>query len=165
MFPSTGFGVNYDVDLHESNLKYINSTQNLFILSTYVNCIYFFVFKNILSNVKYTINKIIVELILFERSLTCNWDYLGSVPQKSDIDLKTKNIFKQENVLISENKKVFWLTEIKNTIIKSTNQSKLGNPVFLSHNMIQALKYYSSLQLYCMPWFKKLNHDTSRGQD
>jgi RNA-directed DNA polymerase len=165
IFPSTGFGVNYDVDLHESNLKYINSIPNLFILSTYVNCIYFFVSKNILSNVKYTINKIIVELILFERSLTCNGDYLGSVPSRSDIDLKTKNIFKQENVLISENKKVFWLTEIKNTIIKSTNQSKLGNPVFLSHNMIQALKYYSSLQLYCMPWFKKLNHDTSRGQD
>ena len=149
MFPSTGFGVNYDVDLHESNLKYINSIPNLLILSTYVNCIYF-VFKN-LSNIKYIVNKIIVELILFERSLTCNWDYFGSVPQKSDKDLKTKNIFKHENILISENKKVFWLTEIKNTIIKSTNQSKLGNPVFLNYNIIRALKYYSSLQLYCMP--------------
>jgi hypothetical protein len=85
------------------------------------------------------INKIIAKLILFERPLTGNWDFSGCVPLKSNsiytmdnlksviskykirIDLETNNIFKQENILISEDKKVSWLTEIKSVIIQSTN--------------------------------------------
>jgi hypothetical protein len=35
--------------------------------------------------------------------------------------LETNNIFKQENILISEDKKVSWLTEIKSAMIQSTN--------------------------------------------
>jgi hypothetical protein len=76
---------------------------------------------------------------LFERPLTRNWGSSGCIPSKSnsvyninspklDInkynnenDLETNNIFKQENILISEDKKVSWLTEIKSAIIQSTN--------------------------------------------
>lgn len=153
IFPSTGFSVNYDVDLCELNLKCIQiEFLNLWILGAYVNYMnvndttrLFYSRYLSLTNV---INKIIAKLILFERPLTCNWDFSGCIPSKSnsvynmdihklDIgeynkgnDLETNNIFKQENILISEDKKVSWLTEIKSAMIQSTNWSKLGNPVF-----------------------------------
>lgn len=153
VFPSTGFSVNYDVDLCELNLKCIQiEFLNLWILGAYVN--YMNVddttrlFHSRCLLITYVINKIIAKLILFERPLTCNWDFSGYIPSKSnsvynmdihilDIgeynkgnDLETNNIFKQENILISEDKKVSWLTEIKSAMIQSTNWSKLGNPVF-----------------------------------
>jgi hypothetical protein len=112
-----------------------------------------------------------VELVLFDQPLTCNWDYKG-FPLKSYKDLKIKDILKQVCISISNIKKIFWLTETKNTIIKSIKHIKLGNPVFqfnknIKNNIKLALKHYSSLQLNsnCKSWLKKLNHVVFRGQD
>jgi len=188
IFPSTKLSINYDVGLCELSLKYIQiRVLNLLKLGAYVG------FINI-------INKIIAKLILFERSLTRNWDFSGYIPKKSDLDynanisvksicmtkrirekdhpgrnpggikafgpdLKTKNVFKQEDILISERKKVFWLTEIKSAIIQSTNGSKLGNPVFHSFIEIMALKHNSDLQLNSESWIEESVYEAFRGQD
>jgi RNA-directed DNA polymerase len=188
IFPSTGFSVNYDVNLCELSLKYIQiGVLNLWILGAYVNYtnknskgLFYNDPKKILIKL---INKIIVKLILFERSLTCNWDSSRNIPPKSSLlcfiniykldifnnrwieGLKTNDIFKQEGILISEGKKVFWLTEIKSAIIQSTNWSKLGNPVFRIFLRNPELKQNSSLQLYCKSWIKQFILGASRGQD
>jgi len=196
VFPSTRLSIKYDVGLCELSLKYIQRFLNLWILGAYID------YKNIITpglrargnyifmpgelktpEHKNIISKIIVELILFERSLTCNWDSSGCVSQKSYFlndtnkndknlcvnirkkDLKTKNIFKQKGILISEVNKVFWLTEIKNAVIQSANWSKLGNPVFRIIIMITELKHYSNLQLYGKSWIEESIYRASRGQD
>jgi len=187
IFPSIGFSVNYDVNLRELNLKYIKANPKPLIVDTYVNYHYYkwqiVVYICILRLVFVInkINKIVVKLVSSERSLTRNRDLMGNVPQKSnlinlnsnqiaipnlnEIDLETKNIFMQEDILISEVSKVFWPTETESTTIKSTKQSKLGNPVLRNQIMISALEYNSNLQLYSKSLTKKLINGTPRGQD
>jgi len=187
IFPSTGFSVNYDVNLHKLNLKYIRVFPKQLILGTYVKFSIAKLLNTHYPNLLYLImginklNKIIVKLVSSERSLTGNRNCLGDIPWKSNLiisnnnlmiitynsgkDLKTKNIFKQKNILISELRKVFWLTEIKSTIIKSTKHRKLGNPVFWDQALISALEYNSSLQLYGKSLIKRLINETPRGQD
>lgn len=156
------FSVYYDVNIHELNLKYNAILLTIVaILGTYVNF-------------KYKINKIIKELILLERPLTCNLDY--SCFYSKSQDLKINNIIKQEIILISNNKTIFWLTEIKNLVIKSIKQSKLGNPVFLKYRrkdirnyiiltIFKALKHVRILWLNNKSIIGQLINRVFRGQD
>ena len=176
IFPSTRFSINYDVDLYELNSKYTQiGFSKLLVLGAYVISI-----NNKVKFVIYVINKIIVKLILFERSLTRNWDSSSYIPQKFylmdnkntyyistqsskwEINSETKNIFKQKNILFNEQIirlikiKVFWLTEIKSTIIQSTNWSKLGNPVSRKFLWFPVLKQHGSLQPNSKTWIEQL---------
>jgi hypothetical protein len=69
-------------------------------------------------------------------------------------------MFKQKNILVSEDKNILWPTETKSIIIKPIKQSKLGNPVFIIPDY--ALKH-SSPQSGPTPG--QPGFEVSRGQD
>jgi len=86
IFPSTGFSVNYDVNLHKLNLKYIRVFPKQLILGTYVKFSIAKLLNTHYPNLLYLImginklNKIIVKLVSSERSLTGNRNCLGDIP-------------------------------------------------------------------------------------
>ena len=114
-----------------------------------------------------------VKLKLTEGSLTSYW-YYGGLPQNpkslSTRRLQIQNIFEQMNILFGGILIICRATGIRNTLFKTINISKLGNPVSLATILLVARGSGIAVSQLAISLTKRLDRGNSipgsrRGQD